>query len=81
MADIMSLLQAYIDPASTHQILSNLNSAIDEVKLKATLNGMSNRIQQIEKASGPSKRSLQLRREITILEVQINYIKDQATII
>ncbi len=74
----MSLRQSYIDPVSTNQILNSLNSAIDEAKLVTTLANMSNRIQQLESVSGPSKRSESLRKEIKILEIQINYIRDHA---
>lgn len=74
----MSTLQSYIDPVSTNQILNNLNSAIDESDLMATLDNMSERIQKIEATKGVSRRSELLRKEITILEVQINYIRDRA---
>ena len=74
----MNILQTYIDPASTNQILANLSFVIDEAHLTTTLNSMSDRIERIEASSGPSKRSQVLRKEITILEVQINYIKDRA---
>ena len=74
----MSLLRAYIDPTSTNQILTSLNTAIDEASLTTTLDSMSHRIEEIEAINGPTKRSQLLRKEITILEVQINYIKDRA---
>ena len=78
MEGTMSLLRTYIDPVSTNQILANLSAAIDEVSLTNTLDSMTNRIEQIEAASGPTQRSRLLRKEITILEVQINYIRDRA---
>ena len=74
----MGLHHTYIDPASTSQILTSLSTAIDEAHLATTLDSMSRRIEAIEASNGPTKCSRLLRKEITILEVQINYIKDRA---
>ncbi len=78
-SDPLSMEETYIDPATTNEIINNLNIAIDEAKLIDTLDDMTTRIQQIEATKGSSKSSEKLRKEIRILEVQINYLRDRAS--
>jgi hypothetical protein len=72
----MSNLQTYIDPNSTNQILKNLGFAIDEAKLVLNLNKLNNEVYELESLNGVSERSADLRREITIVKVQLNYLRD-----
>ena len=72
----MSNLQTYIDPNSTNQILKNLGFAIDEAKLVLKLNKLNNEVYALESLNGVSERSADLRREITIVKVQLNYLRD-----
>ena len=72
----MSNLQTYIDPNSTNQILKNLGFAIDEAKLVLKLNKLNNEVYELESLNGVSERSADLRREITIVKVQLNYLRD-----
>ena len=72
----MSNLQTYIDPNSTNQILKNLGFAIDEAKLVLKLNKLNNEIYELESLNGVSERSADLRREITIVKVQLNYLRE-----
>ena len=76
----MSNLQTYIDPNSTNQILKNLGFAIDEAKLVLKLNKLNNEVYELESLNGVSERSADLRKEITILEVQLNYVRDRASL-
>ncbi len=72
----MSNLQTYIDPNSTNQILKNLGFAIDEAKLVLKLNKLNNELYELESLNGVSERSADLRREITIVKVQLNYLRE-----
>ncbi len=72
----MSNLQTYIDPNSTNQILKNLGFAIDEAKLVLKLNKLNNEVYELESLNGVSEQSADLRREITIVEVQLNYLRE-----
>ena len=72
----MSNLQTYIAPNSTNQILKNLGFAIDEAKLVLKLNKLNNEVYALESLNGVSERSADLRREITIVKVQLNYLRD-----
>jgi hypothetical protein len=74
----MSSLQPYIDPNSTNQLLNNLGLAIDEAKLVLNLSKLNNQVFNLESSNGVSEDSADLRKEITILEVQLNYVRDRA---
>jgi hypothetical protein len=74
----MSSLQTYIDPNSTNQLLNNLGLAIDEAKLVLNLSKLNNQVFNLESSNGVSEDSADLRKEITILEVQLNYVRDRA---
>ena len=76
----MSNLQTYIDPNSTNQLLKNLGLAIDEAKLVLNLNELNNQVFNIESLNGVSERSADLRKEITIVKVQLNYLRDCVTL-
>ena len=75
----MSRLETYIDPTTTNQLLNNLNLAIDETKLVLKINSLNNQVYIIESSNGRTERSEYLRKEITILEVQLSYIRDKAS--
>ncbi len=75
----MGRLQTFIDPSSTSQLLNNLSLAIDETKLVRAIDSMQNDIYKIEMASGPSKRTRFLRREIGYLEARLERIRQQVT--
>ncbi len=75
---MMSHLETYIDPTTTNQLLNNLSLAIDEAKLVLNLNTLKDQLFKIESSEGTTDRSLFIRKEITILKVQLNYIRDQA---
>ena len=75
----MSNLQTYIDPNSTNQILKNLGFAIDEAKLVLKLNKLNNEVYELESLNGVSERSADLRKEIAIVKVQLNYLRDRVT--
>ena len=72
----MSNLQTYIDPNSTNQLLNNLGLAIDEAKLVLNLNKLNNQVFNLESLNGVSERSADLRKEIAIVKVQLNYLRD-----
>ena len=76
----MSSLQTYIDPNSTNQLLNNLGLAIDEAKLVLNLSKLNNQVFNLESSNGVSEHSTDLRKEITIVQVQLNYLRDQATL-
>jgi len=76
----MSSLQTYIDPNSTNQLLNNLGLAIDEAKLVLNLSKLNNQVFNLESSNGVSEHSADLRKEITILEVQLNYLRDRASL-
>jgi len=76
----MSSLQTYIDPNSTNQLLNNLGLAIDEAKLVLNLSKLNNQVFNLESSNGVSEHLVDLRKEITILEVQLNYVRDRATL-
>ncbi len=76
----MSQLDTYIDPTTTSQILKNLTLAIDETKLILNLNSLNNLVSTIESSGMPTVRSEYLRKEITVLKVQLNYIRDRASL-
>lgn len=76
----MSLLESYIDPVTTRELLNNLNLAIDEAEVMETLDVLTDRVQNIESSRGVNNRSESLRKEIKKLEVQINYLRDKATL-
>ncbi len=76
----MSQLDTYIDPTTTSQILKNLTLAIDETKLIINLNNLNNLVSTIESSGMPTVRSEYLRKEITVLKVQLNYIRDRASL-
>ncbi len=76
----MSQLDTYIDPTTTSQILKNLTLAIDETKLILNLNNLNTLVSTIESSGMPSVRSEYLRKEITVLKVQLNYIRDRASL-
>jgi hypothetical protein len=75
----MSNLQTYIDPNSTNQLLNNLGLAIDEAKLVLNLNKLNNQVFNLESLNGVSERSADLRKEIAIVKVQLNYLRDRVT--
>lgn len=76
----MSQLQAYIDPTSTSQLLNDLSKAIDETRLVTAINCIQDDIYKIESASGPSRRTQYLRKEVVILESRLTDIRNQATL-
>ena len=76
----MSSLQTYIDPNSTNQLLNNLGLAIDEAKLVLNLSKLNNQVFNLESSNGVSEHSVDLRKEITIVQVQLNYLRDRASL-
>ena len=60
------------------RLLRNLNTYIDEDRLKRSISELRKEVNKIESASGRSRRTLQLRNEIALLEDQIAYGKSQA---
>ena len=76
----MSSLQTYIDPNSTNQLLNNLGLAIDEAKLVLNLSKLNNQVFNLESSNGVSEDSADLRKEITIVQVQLNYLRDRASL-
>lgn len=76
----MTQLQTFIDSTSTHQLLNSLNLSIDEVKLERTISVISNQINNIESASGPSYRTQYLRNELTGLEGQLSGIRNNVNL-
>ena len=75
----MSQLEARIDPTSTNQLLNNFNLAIDEIKLVLRINKLNDQVYQIELSEGRTDRLVFLRKEVNVLEVQLNYIRDRAS--
>ena len=75
----MSSLQTYIDPNSTNQLLNNLGLAIDEAKLVLNLSKLNNQVFNLESSNGVSEDSADLRKEIAIVKVQLNYLRDRVT--
>lgn len=59
------------------RLLRNLNTYIDEDRLKRSISELRKQVNQIESASGRSRRTLLLRNEIALLEDQIAYGKNQ----
>jgi hypothetical protein len=76
----MSSLQTYIDPNSTNQLLNKLGLAIDEAKLVLNLSKLNNQVFNLESSNGVSEHSTDLRKEITIVQVQLNYLRDRASL-
>ncbi|MBT3203361.1 MAG: hypothetical protein HOM14_06015 [Gammaproteobacteria bacterium] len=74
----MGQLETYIDPTTTNQLLNNLSLAIDETKLVLRLNELNNLAYSLKSSDKPTDRSEYLRKEITMLEVQLNYIREKA---
>ena len=74
----MGQLETYIDPTTTNQLLNNLSLAIDETKLVLRLNELNNLAYSLKSSDNPTDRSEFLRKEITMLEVQLNYIREKA---
>ena len=60
-----NLLQSYIDPQSTNQLLNNLSLAIDETKLILKITSLSNYLNNLESfGKNDSKRSEYIRNEM-----------------
>lgn len=77
----MPNLQTYIDPISTRQLLDNFSQAIDETRL---MHEIANRSKQLSLAASSDfsvKRYDYLQKEITKLEVQLNYLRDRIKLI
>lgn len=74
----MSQLETYIDPTTTNQLLNNLSLAIDETKLVIRLNELNNQVYRIKSSEIQTERSDFLNKEITKLNVQLNYIREKA---
>ena len=74
----MSNLQSYIDPGSMERILKNLGLAIDEATLVLSLKSLSNEVLDLESLNEMSECLSNLKKEILIAEVQLNYVRDQS---
>ena len=60
------------------RLLRNLNTYIDEDRLIRSISQLSNEVDKIESVSGRSLRTNKMRNEITKLEDQLSYSKNQA---
>ncbi len=62
------------------RLLRNLNTYIDEDRLMSSITQLRNEVYKIESVSGRSRRTIKLRNEITRLEDQLSYSKNQVSI-
>lgn len=60
-------------PTVICRLLDNLNSCIDEQRVSESISKLTREIGKIESASGPSKRTLQMRHEVERLESLLDY--------
>lgn len=68
----------YIDPESTNLILNTLSTLVDENKLLHEVDRISNKLCHIEASGIPHDNLKELYQYVTVLEVQINYLKDRS---
>ena len=62
------------------RLLNNLNTYINEDHLLSSIKRLSNEANKIESVSGRSLRTIKMRNEITKLEDQLSYSKNQANL-
>ncbi len=72
----MSHLQTYIDPISTRELFVSLSLAIDETRILREIESKRSCLATMEFCPENSPRRAFLGREITKLQVQLNYIRD-----
>ena len=63
------------------KLLRNLNTYIDEDRLKRSISELRKEVYKVESVSGRSRRTIKLRNEIAMLEDQIAYSKNQANLL
>ena len=62
------------------RLLKNLNTFINEDHIFSSISQLRNEVYKIESVSGRSLRTIKLRDEITRLEDQLSYSKNQANL-
>ena len=68
----------YLDPESTNLILNTLSTNVDENKLSHEVDRISKKLCHIEASGIPPDNLKELQQYVTVLEVQINYLKDRS---
>ena len=68
----------YIDPDATNLVLNSLSQMADEKMLLHEVELVSRQLIQLEQAGAPPHQLKKLNQYITVLEVQVNYLKDRS---
>ena len=68
----------YIDPESTNLVLNTLSVTVDENKLLHEVDRISDKLCKLESSGVPTDNLKELHQYVTVLEVQINYLKDRS---
>ena len=76
----MSNLNTYIDPTTTTQVLESLSLAIDETKLIKEIDQLSQRLHMVESAGNQAATADFLKKKITVLEIELNYLRDRVNL-
>ncbi len=71
----MEQVKYYDNSNSTSRLLNELEEDFDEAKLTRMLIHLYNQLYKVETFSGPSPRTLFLRREISALEFRLSELK------
>ena len=67
-------------PDTNCWLLQHLNTYINEDEISRSILVLRHEIRKIESVSGPSLRTIKMHNEITKLEDQLTYSKDQASL-
>ena len=62
------------------RLLKNLNTSVNEDHISNSISQLRNEVFKIESVSGRSLRTIKLRNEITKLEDQLSYSRNQANL-
>lgn len=60
------------------RLVQNLNTYFNEDRISDSITQLKLRIHQIESVTGPSKRTSKMRAEISKLELELSYCREQA---
>jgi hypothetical protein len=74
----MPQLQTYIDPESASELFENLSLSVDKPRLLREIETKSENLLKVRQTDKDSEREQFLLREITKLQVQLNYIRDHS---
>ena len=74
----MNSPETYIDPDSTLRIFESLSLGNEKIRLVREIGRLNNQLYRCQSLDNQEKRSEFLRREIAILKVQLNYLRDKS---